>query len=186
MKLIHKSKLSYRLLILCVVDIIVIFWIIWNEGRIQYEPLLDYNHAADAKTLPLISETYDVIIITIIANIIVMIIEIRKKYTKIKDKFDLSILALYVVMVIGCFLGGYSYISSRMDGGVIDSANSLFKFPILLFGKDTFTSIVTAMNLYLILYVFLGCTCIIYVIRCLSTKKINKCYPEGAEYGGGG
>ena len=41
MRLIHNSKLSYRLLILCIVDIIVIFVIAWNEGRIQYEPLLD-------------------------------------------------------------------------------------------------------------------------------------------------
>lgn len=58
MRLIHKSKLNYRLLILCVVDIIVIFWIIWNESRIQYEPLLDNYLATNAKTLPLISDNH--------------------------------------------------------------------------------------------------------------------------------
>lgn len=171
MRLIHKSKLNYRLLILCVVDITVIFWIIWNEGRIQYEPLLDNNLATNAKTLPLISETYNTTILTIIINIIVMIIEIKKKHTKIRDKYDLSILALYVFMVIGCFFSGYSHISSRLDGGVINETNTLFRFPILLFGKDTITSTVTAMNLYLTLYVFHVCTCIIYVIKCMSTTE---------------
>ena len=81
MRLIHKSKLSNRLLILCVADIIVVLWIMWNEGRIQYEPLLDYNLAADTKTLPLDSGTYNTTVLTIVSNIIVLIIEIKKKYT---------------------------------------------------------------------------------------------------------
>ena len=93
MRLIHKSKLSNRLLILCVADIIVVLWIMWNEGRIQYEPLLDYNLAADTKTLPLDSGTYNTIVLTIVSNIIVLIIEIKKKYTKIRDKYYLLLLS---------------------------------------------------------------------------------------------
>lgn len=172
MRLIHKSKPSYRLLILCIVDIIVIFGIIWNEGRIQYEPLPDYNLTKDAKTLPLISETYNAIVLTIITNIIVMIIETKKKYTQIRDKYDLSIWALYVIIVVGCLSYGYIHISSRMEGGVINEYNYLFRFPIMLFGKDAFTSLVTVINLYVSLCVIHICTCIIYVIKCMSTTKI--------------
>lgn len=171
MRLIHKSKASYRLLILCIVDIIVIFVIIWNEGRIQYEPLPDYNLAKDAKTLQLIPETYNAIILTIITNIIVMIIEIKKKYTQIRDKYDLSILALYVIIVVGCLSYGYIHISSRMEGGVIDEYNNLFRLPIMLIGKDAFTKLVTVINLYVSLCVIHICTCIIYVIKCMSTTE---------------
>lgn len=171
MRLIHNSKLSYRLIILCIVDIIVIFVIAWNEGRIQYEPLLDYNLAKDAKTLPLISETYNAIILTIITNIIVLIIYIKKKYTQIRDKSDLSILALYVIIVVGCLSYGYIHISSRMDGGIINENNNLFRLPIMLFGKEAFTNFVTVINLYVSLCVIHICTCIIYVIRCMSTTE---------------
>lgn len=173
MRLIHKSKLSNRLLILCVADIIVVLWIIWNEGRIQYEPLLDYNLAADTKTLPLDSGTYNTIVLTIVSNIIVMIIEIKKKYTKIRDKYDLLILTLYVFLVLGCLSFGYIHISSRIEEGVINEYNNLFRLPIMLFEKDAFTNIVTVMNLYVSLCVIHICTFIFYVIKCFSHIQLT-------------
>lgn len=173
MRLIHKSKLSNRLLILCVADIIVVLWIMWNEGRIQYEPLLDYNLAADTKTLPLDSGTYNTTVLTIVSNIIVLIIEIKKKYTKIRDKYYLPILVLYVFVVIGCLSSGYIHISSRMEEGVINEYNSLFRLPIMLFGKNAFTNIVTVMNLYVALCFIQICTCIIYVIKVCRVRRIN-------------
>lgn len=167
MRLTHNPRLSDRLLILCVMDILVIFWILWYESRIQYEPLLDYSLAKDVKTLPLIPETYNTIILTIITNIIVMIIEFKKKYTKIRDKYAQSILVLYVFIAISCLFLGYSYISSRLEAGVISETNILFRFPILFLGKNTVTSIQTAMNLYVVLCVSHICTCIIYVTKCV-------------------
>ena len=37
MKSILKHLVNHMILILCVFDIAIVFWILWYEGRIQYE-----------------------------------------------------------------------------------------------------------------------------------------------------
>lgn len=120
MRLTHTPRPSYRLIILCIIDIIVVFGILWNESQIQY---------------------------------------------------DLLILVLYVFIVIDCLSFGYIHISSRMEGGIINEYNNLFRLPIMLFGKDAFTNLITVMNLYVSLCVIHIGICIIYVIKSMSTMK---------------
>ena len=58
--------LKRRVAILSVIDIVIVFWIVWFERQIQYEPLLDYDSNIGAKLLPLHSEVYNTMIVTII------------------------------------------------------------------------------------------------------------------------
>ena len=58
---------------------------------------------------------------------------------------------------------GYFYISNRTHNGVINEYNTLFRFPIWMFGKDSVSRIITVTNLYLSLCVIHICICIIYI-----------------------
>ena len=44
MKSILNSLINNRIVILCVFDIAIVFWILWYESGIQYEPLLEVEY----------------------------------------------------------------------------------------------------------------------------------------------
>lgn len=113
-----------RILILCVINIAVIFWIVWYHGQIQYEPLLDYANLEE-KIFPLHKKVYNAIIVTIIVNILVMVLELKKLRNRKIIKSDLIIGFTYFFQIMLCMMWGYLYISSRSHNGIIDEYNTL-------------------------------------------------------------
>ncbi len=179
MKSILKYLLKNRVVILSVIDIAIIFWIIWFEGRLQYEPPLDYN--MERTILPLDSEPYDMMIIAIVINSIVLVLESRKIRKKKYIKYDLIIAFSYFFFITLCMLWGYFYISTRTHDGVIDEYNTLFRFPIWIFGKESFSRIITVTNLYLSLCVLHICICLFYMYLCVDEYKIRESEESGGQ-----
>ena len=169
MKSILKYLLKNSVVILSVIDIALIIWIIWFESRIQYEALLDYNKGR--KILPLHSETYDMMIIAIVINSIVLVLESRKIRKKKYIKYDLIITFSYFFFITLCMLWGYFYISNRTHNGVIDEYNTLFRIPIWIFGKESVTRIITVTNLYLSLCALHIFICLFHIYLCVDEFK---------------
>ncbi len=169
MKSILKYLLKNRVVILSVIDIAIIFWIIWFEGRLQYEPPLDYN--MERTILPLDSEPYDMMIIAIVINSIVLVLESRKILRRKFIKYDLIIAISYFFFITLCTLWGYFYISNRTHDGIIDESNTLFRFPIWIFGKESVARIITVTNLYLSLCALHICICLFYMYLCVDEYK---------------
>lgn len=159
-----KNILNNRIALLGILDVLVIFWIIWNEGQIQYEPPIDYREII----YPLEPNTYNTIIVTIIVNIIVMINEIKRLSDKTLEKANLKVAVIYIIFIICSLTCGYFHITSRTGNGVISECNALFAFPLMLFGKKDFVSVITVTNLYLSLCIIHISSCIVYISRLLS------------------
>lgn len=169
MKLTLKYLLKNRVVILSVIDIVIILWIIWFERGIQYEPPLNYNMGRTI--LPLHSETYDMIIIAIVINSIVLILESQKIRKRKLMKCDLTIAFLYFLFITLCMLWGYLYISTRTHDGIISEYNTLFRIPIWIYGKESVLRIVTVANLYLSLCTLHFCICLFYMYLCVDEYK---------------
>ena len=62
MKSILNSLINNRIVILCVFDIAIVFWILWYESGIQYEPLLEVEYnilsGMGLPTIPLSEAVY--------------------------------------------------------------------------------------------------------------------------------
>lgn len=164
MKSTLRNILNNRIALLGILDVLVIFWIIWNEGQIQYEPPIDYRDII----YPLEPNTYNTIIVTIIVNIIVMINEIKRLSDKTLEKANLKVAVIYIIFIICSLACGYFHITSRTGNGVISECNALFAFPLMLFGKKDFVNVITVTNLYLSLCIIHISSCIVYISRLLS------------------
>ena len=70
MRSILRYIIKNRIAILGIIDIAIVFWIVWFERQIQYEPLLDYSSNLSVMKLPLHPEVYNTMIVTIILNIV--------------------------------------------------------------------------------------------------------------------
>ena len=119
--------------ILSVINIVIVFWIVWFERQIQYEPLLDYDSNIGAKLLPLHSEVYNTMIIAIIINMIVLAFESRTRRIRKYMKCDLIIAFAYLFLITFCMMAGYFFILSRIQDGVIDEHNALFRYALYIF-----------------------------------------------------
>ena len=159
-----KNILNNRIALLGILDVLVIFWIIWNEGQIQYEPPIDYREII----YPLEPNTYNTIFVTIIVNIMVMINEIKRLSDKTLEKANLKVAVIYIIFIICSLACGYFHITSRAGNGVISECNVLFAFPLMLFGKKDFVSVITVTNLYLSLCIIHISSCTVYISRLLS------------------
>lgn len=165
MRSILKKIFKDRILLLTILDIMVIVWVIWHESGIQYEPALwGYE---DSYILPVDEFTYNVIIFTILINIIVVIGNIKRYYHKTLEKYNLAVFIVYFIFVLCSLAWGYSYIASRSGSGIIDNGNILFCLPIMLFGEEAVTSVITVENFYISLCVILVSSCIVYISRLL-------------------
>jgi hypothetical protein len=177
MKSIQNLLINNRIVILCVFDIAIALWIVWYEGRIQYEPLLEteYNILLEMglPTIPLSEAVYNTIIVAIVINMIVLIIESRKRYNRKCGKNGLIIAFAYFLLIMSFMLLGSFYISSRIHGGIINEYNSLFRFPIWIIGKDLFISVVTITRLYLSLCIIHLCICLFYLYLSIDKKATN-------------
>jgi Ni,Fe-hydrogenase I cytochrome b subunit len=171
MKSILKHLGNHIIWILSIFDIAIVFWILWYEGGIQYEPLLEEEYNILSRmglpTIPLSEAVYNTIIVAIVANMIVLIIESKKRYKRKYNKNDLIVAFIYFLLIMSFMLCGSFYISSRIHSGIINEYNSLFRFPIWIIGKDLFTNVVTVTRLYLSLCIIHLCVCFIsiYVFR---------------------
>ena len=170
MKLILNYLLN-KIAVLCVFDIAIVFWIIWYEGRIQYEPLLEQEYSVLSEmglpTIPLSEVIYNTIITAIVINMIVIVFESRKLRHKKFQKYDLAIAFAYFSLIMFCMLCGCFYISSRTHGDIINEFNPLFRFPIWVIGKEVFTGAVTVPKLYLSLCVIHWFICSFYAYMCI-------------------
>jgi len=114
MKSIQNLLINNRIVILCVFDIAIALWIVWYEGRIQYEPLLEteYNILLEMglPTIPLSEAVYNTIIVAIVINMIVLIIESRKRYNRKCGKNGL-IIALHIFSLLCrlCYWGVFIF-----------------------------------------------------------------------------
>ena len=171
MKLILRCMIKNRIAILGIFDIIIVFWIVWFERQIQYEPLLDYSSNLSAMKLPLHPEVYNTIIITIILNIVALIYELRIDSISEFKRSHWLILSGYFIIVLFCMITGYRYISTRASDGVIDEYNTLFRFPIWLFGKELFSSFITITSLYYSLCALHICLCMLNLYLCVKKMK---------------
>lgn len=169
MKSTLKNVLNKRIFLLEILDVLVIFWIIWSEGQIQYEPPLDYRDII----YPLVPNIYNTIIVTIIVNIIVLISDIKRLNSKAHGKVNMKMAVAYFIFILCCMVWGYVYITSRAGSGVINEYNALFRFPIMLFGKGPFISMVTVTNLYVSLCVILISSCIVFIYQDCCRKGIH-------------
>lgn len=171
MKSILKHLVNHMILILCVFDIAIVFWILWYEGRIQYEPLLEEEYNILSRmglpTIPLSETVYNTIIVAIVVNMIVLIIESKKRHKRKYNKSDLTIAFTYFTLIMSCMLWGSFYISSRIHSGIINEYNSLFRFPIWIIGRDLFTNVITVTRLYLSLCIIHLCVCLFYIYLCI-------------------
>ena len=165
MKLILKYLSKNRLFILCILDIAVILWIAWYESRIQYEPVLDYNLKSETLKLPLISEIYNTIIVSLGINAIIVIHESWKIKNCDRYKSNLKITYIYFFFIIFCMLWGSFYLFSRDDLGVISQDNILFRLPIWITGMGWFTNVITVTRLYI-------SVCLIHLGICLYYLKL--------------
>jgi hypothetical protein len=68
MKSILKIMLKNRIITLIVINIAIIIWIVWYQGQIQYEPLLDFSNPKE-RIFPLHPEVYNPFIVIIVLNI---------------------------------------------------------------------------------------------------------------------
>ncbi len=173
MKSILKYLLKNKTIILIAINATIIFWIIWFERRLQYEPLLDYGSNMEYRRLPLVPQVYDIMIIAILVNIMVLVYELRKNSNNNFNNYNLASCIIYFFFIICCVVLGYQHIHIKSHNSVIYEGNILFRFPIWLFGKERFTSIVTVTNLYVSLCVILICVCIIYLYVCVKNRKIG-------------
>ena len=169
-----KSTLKYflknRLVILGIIDIAIIFWIGWFEGRIQYEPLLD-DATLEERKLPLEERVYDIMILGIIVNTIILLSESRHIRKRVFVKYDLPIAFAYFGLITFCLLLGYLHIMEKSHCLVIREENTMFLIPIRIVGEERFTSVITVKNLYLSLCVIHICTCLLYMYLCLCKWK---------------
>lgn len=170
MKSILKILLKNRLIHLILIDLSIILWIVWFESRIQYEPPLDYTDL-EAMKLPLIEEEYNMMIIGIFINIIVLINEYFKIRNRKILKYDLIVMFVYSFLISICMLLGWFYISARTQCGVIDESNTLFRLPIWIFGKKTISNFITVTSLYLSICIIHICVCTIYMYKCVENFK---------------
>ena len=132
MKLILNYLLN-KIAVLCVFDIAIVFWIIWYEGRIQYEPLLEQEYSLLSEmglpTIPLSEVIYNTIITAIVINMIVIVFESRKLRHKKFQKYDLAIAFAYFSLIMFCMLCGCFYISSRTHAILLMSLIHCSDFP---------------------------------------------------------
>ena len=185
MKSILKNLLKNRTTILIIINLAVIFWITWFERNLQYEPLLDFNSNMEDRRLPLVPQVYDVIIIAIIVNIMILFYELIKIRNCKFIKCNLISSIIYFIFIIFCVALGYYHIHIKSHNLVIYEGNTLFRFPIWLFGKKQFTSIVTVTNLYVSLSVILICVCIINICIKKGKSVLNNRLQEHRKFGDG-
>ncbi len=162
-----------RFVILCIIDILTVFWIAWDESFIQYEPPYDFSIP---EPLPLPPYHFNIMIFTFIVNTIVVISESWKKYKRIFIKYDLIIAFTYFTVTIVCMLLGTWYIMPRSHFPVLyedNIMNILFAFPIWLFGKEAFARVVTVTNLYISLCVIHTCMVLFYIYLCVCGCSRN-------------
>lgn len=167
MKSILKYLIKNRIALLCVFDVAIIIWIAWYEKGIEYERLLDtqYDVLLDMglPLVPLCNAIYNIMIVTIAINIIVLLLEILRKYKRKYEGHELVIAFIYFSLIMFCMLWGSFYISTRIYGYVISESNALFRLPIRLFGKELFTNIITVPSLYLSVCIVHLCMCLFYL-----------------------
>ena len=142
---------------------------------LKYEPLLEVEYnilsGMGLPTIPLSEAVYNTIIVAIVVNMIVLIIESRKRYIRKCKKDDLIIAFIYFLLIMSFMLLGSFYISSRIHSGIINEYNSLFRFPIWIIGRDLFISVVTVTRLYLSLCIIHLCVCSFYIYLCIPNRK---------------
>ena len=166
-----RCMIKNRVAILGIIDIAIVFWIVWFERQIQYEPLLDYSSNLSVMKLPLHPEVYNTMIVTIILNIVAMIYELKNNRTSEFMRSNWLILSGYFIVVLFCMITGYYYISTRASDGVIDEYNTLFRFPIWLFGKELFSAFITITSLYYSLCGIHICLCALNLYLFIIKKK---------------
>ena len=171
MKSILRYMIKNRIAILGIIDIAIVFWIVWFERQIQYEPLLDYSSNLSEMKLPLHPEVYNTIIVTIILNIVTMIYELRINRISELKRSNWLILSGYYFIVLSCMIIGFYYLSTRTSDGVIDEYNTLFRFPIWLFGKELFSTFITITSLYYSLCAIHICLCVLNLYLFIKKMK---------------
>ena len=175
MKSILKCLLMSRLIILSICDLIVVLWISWYDSGIEYEALLDVEYDILLKmglpTIPLSETIFNVVIVTIAVNMIVLTIDLIRLCKRRFLKHDLTMALVYVFFLICCMLLGNLYLSTRIHAGIINEYNLLFKLPIMLFGKDSFMSIVDVNRLYFSLCAIHLCMCMFYLYTCIRSLR---------------
>ena len=161
-----------KLVLLSIIDIVIIFWMAWYESHIQYESLLEVEYDVLSKmglpTIPLNETIYNTIIIAIVVNIIVLIIESLKRDNRKYQRVDFAIVLIYFFLIMSCMLWGGIYISSRMQSGIINEYNPLFRFPIWVVGKELFTKAFTVTRIYVSLCIIHECVCFSYLYLCIN------------------
>ncbi len=177
MKSILKHLIKNRIALLCVLDVAIVIWIAWYERGIEYERLLDIQYEVlldmGLPLIPLCETIYDTMIVTITINMVVLLLEIRRRYKRKYEEHELTIAYVYFSLIMFCMLWGSFYISTRIYGSVISESNTLFRLPIWLFGKELFTSIFTAPSLYLSVCFIHLCICLFYLHLCVVQNCNN-------------
>lgn len=172
MKFILNFLLTNRISILIALNIAVVIWIPWYERGVEYEALLDSEYKVlsemEMPTIPLNETICNMMIVAIIINIIVLAWESIKKRKKRFVKYDLMITFTYFSLVMFCMLLGAYYLSTKINAGIINENNPLFEFPIMILGKDLFTSIVTVTRLYISLCVIHLSICLFNLYLCIE------------------
>lgn len=176
MKSILKNLLKNKLVILSVIDVAIIFWIAWYESQREYEPLLEIQYEVLSEMglplIPLCDIIYNTIIVGIVINTMVLLFELRRICKGMLDRYDMRITYMYLSLMMFSMLWGSSYISARIYGGVISESNSLFWFPIWAFGKELFTSVITATRLYMLVCFMHLSVCLFYLyIMCVAQQN---------------
>ena len=168
MKSILRFLIKNRIVILGIIDIAIVFWIVWFERQIQYEPILNDGSNLSVMKLPLHPEVYNTIIVTIIFNIMALIYELRINHARVYVRSQGVILSVYLLVVLFCVILGYNYISTRLSNGVIDEYNTLFRLPIWLFGKELFSNFIGVTSRYLLLGTIHICLCVFNLYLCIK------------------
>lgn len=156
-------------LILTVIDVISAFRIMWLDVNTQYAPLSTDDNLYG---LPLIEETYNLMVFVLLINIAVVFYKlIRKRYQQANKKWRIITLFLYSIVSFLCMAIGYYYIGLKTHECIINEYNILFRLPISLLGRDFIQRTLTVENLYTTLCITLISINFSYIILFIKSHK---------------
>lgn len=171
-KLVFKYLWNNSQVRLSVINILVLCWAIDYRSKEHNEAMLPELEEAGYFTWASLTEIiYNMMIMTLFINIIVVAKQIITKKNRVQTYWDQIVKNLYffitcLCMSIGCIYLGYSN-TYRFEKYCI-----LFKLPIMIFGEDAIVNTLTAEKVYATL-------CIIFLLTILvdtCTSFVRRTY----------
>ncbi|MDO4959339.1 MAG: hypothetical protein Q4E68_08835 [Prevotellaceae bacterium] len=165
MKSILNSFVGNKIIWIIFINFLILGFVYWNISRTCFI----IHHGELIQKWPLIKENYDLIIVGLMINIVVISnLLFEKKVTK---KMDICIFILYGFISSILIMLGYGYIMSTDHTDVISEYNPLFRIPIEWFNCYFLKDYVWVKYIYTVLSVILICLNHTYLGNTILRRK---------------